>query len=67
MGKTFVRLFRERGIGDAATMAECEPEDLLERLHAVNRTWRLSSVVPPLKGVAECVETARGRPKGFEA
>ncbi len=66
MGKTFVRLFAESGVDSVTDLATCDPRELHDRLHEVNRERELSSVVPSLKDVAEYVEMARELPKVVE-
>jgi hypothetical protein len=63
MGRVFVRLFYEAGAGSVEVLSTCDPPDLFDRLHRVNRIRRLSSVGPSLKHVCQYVETAAELPK----
>lgn len=62
-GPVFVRLFYEAGADTIEKLAECSPEDLFERLHAVNDERGYTKIMGSLKDVRQCIEMAKELPK----
>lgn len=58
--------FTRRGGDSLEELARCSPEELFERLHAVNDEKRYTTAMASLKDVRHCVATARELPEVIE-
>ena len=66
VGPVFARILYEAGVGSLEELARWSPEDLFERLHAVNDEKYYTRAMISLKDVRHCIETARELPKVIE-
>ena len=66
VGPVFARLLYEAGADTLEKFLERSPDELLERLHVINQEKEYTRIMPSLKDIAYCIETARELPKVVE-
>jgi len=66
VGPVFARLLYEAGADTIEKFLKRSPDELLERLHAINKEKEYTRIMPSLKDIAYCIETARELPKAVE-
>ncbi len=66
MGPVFVRLVYDAGVHDSRTLAESDPEILLDDLHRVNEAQDLTTPMPALKDLIYCIHNAGMLPQVFQ-
>jgi nucleotidyltransferase/DNA polymerase involved in DNA repair len=66
VGPVFARLLYEMGVDTIEAFRQYPPEELLERLHAINDEKQYTKITPVLKDIRYCLETARELPQVIE-
>ncbi len=66
VGPVFARLLYDAGADTLEELPKCLPEELFERLHAINREKGYTKAMASLKDVTYCIETASELPKVIE-
>jgi predicted flap endonuclease-1-like 5' DNA nuclease len=62
VGPVFARLLYEAGVDTIEALAQAAPEDLLERVCAINKAEQHTKVMPTLRDMRYCLEMARDLP-----
>jgi hypothetical protein len=66
VGPVFARLLYEVRADTLEEFLKRSPDELFERLHAVNREKRYTKILPSPKDIRYCIETARELPQVIE-
>ncbi len=66
VGPVFARLLYEVGADTLEEFLKRSPDELFERLHAINKEKRYTRIMPSLKDIRHCIGTARELPKVIE-
>jgi predicted flap endonuclease-1-like 5' DNA nuclease len=62
VGPVFARLLYEAGVDTIEALAQATPEDLLERVCAINEANQYTKVMPTLRDMRYCIEIAQDLP-----
>jgi nucleotidyltransferase/DNA polymerase involved in DNA repair len=66
VGPVFARLLYEMGVDKIETFRQHPLDELLERLHAINDEKQYTKIMPALKDIRYCLETAKELPSVIE-
>lgn len=66
VGPVFARLLYEAGADTLEEFLQRSPDELSETLHAINKEKGYTKIMPAVKDIRYCIETARELPKVIE-
>ncbi len=66
VGPVFARILYEAGADSPEEFLKHSPDELFERLHAINKEQKYTRIMPSVKDIKFCLETAKELPKVIE-
>lgn len=66
VGPIFARILYQAGAGTLGKLSTSSPEELFEKVVAVNQEMGYTSATIPLRDIAYCIEVSQGLPKVIE-